>query len=85
MLVKQKSLRIAAAAVLLAIAVYAGISCAAALLKAIGQPYLLSGTVRYDFTGYYLIAAVCGAVSLLSAAGAILALRRRKTDGKKKK
>ena len=83
MLLKRKLFRAAVAAVLLAVAVYTGISCAASLVKALGQPYLISGTVRYDFTGYYLIAAGCGAVSLLSAAGAFLSFRCRKTNGKK--
>ena len=39
---------------------YNGISCFMTLHKACTQPYLLAGTMRFDFMGYYMMAAVHG-------------------------
>lgn len=37
---------------------YNAISCFVTLYKAGHQPYLMAGTVRFDFQGYYMMAAM---------------------------
>ena len=38
---------------------YNAISCFVTLYKAGHQPYLMAGAVRFDFQGYYMMAAIC--------------------------
>ena len=78
---KQMIRRIACAA-LAAVAVYAGISAAAILHKALTQPHLLAGTARHDFLGYYMMAGIAGAICLLAVGIGILLLLR---DGKERR
>ena len=67
MFVKNKIVRFTIIAVLVLVCFYNGICCAATLHRAVTQAYLLSGTVRYGFMGYYIISAVNGAICLLFA------------------
>ncbi len=57
---KSRVLRILVCAAAGALCLYSGAACAAALYKAHGQPYLLAGTERFDFMGYYMVAAPMG-------------------------
>lgn len=41
------------------------ISCFVTLYKAGHQPYLMAGTVRFDFQGYYMMAAMHVGICLL--------------------
>lgn len=56
---------------------YNGVSCLAVLYQAGRQPYLLSGTERFDFMGYYMIAAMHGAIFVIFAVVLFLFIRRR--------
>lgn len=86
MLVKSKAFLPGAARVCLVIAyavlgfgiLYNGISCFMILYKACTQPYLLAGTMRFDFTGYYMMAAVHGALSAVLALLVVLLLLRKR-------
>ena len=44
---------------------YNAISCVVTLYKAGHQPYLMAGTVRFDFQGYYMMAAMHAAICVL--------------------
>ena len=44
---------------------YNAISCFVTLYKAGHQPYLMAGTVRFDFQGYYMMAAMHVGICLL--------------------
>lgn len=44
---------------------YNAISCFATLYKAGHQPYLMAGAVRFDFQGYYMMAAMHAGICLL--------------------
>lgn len=62
---------------------YNAISCFVTLYKAGHQPYLMAGTVRFDFQGYYMMAAMhVGICLLLGGAGMALPQRNEKTAGK---
>ena len=67
MFVKNKIGRFTIIAVLVLVCFYNGICCAATLHRAVTQAYLLSGTVRYGFMGYYIISAVNGIICFLLA------------------
>lgn len=67
MFVKNKIGRFTIIAVLVLVCFYNGICCAATLHRAVTQAYLLSGTVRYGFMGYYIISAVNGIICCLLA------------------
>jgi len=54
---------------------YTGICCGATLNKALGQPYLLSGGVKWHFTGFYILSAGYGLLCLLCIALFIVAVR----------
>lgn len=57
---------------------YNGISCFMTLYKACTQPYLLAGTVRLNFMGYYMMAAVYGGLCVgLTMLIVLLLLRKR--------
>ena len=58
--IKNRIVRWVIYAVLGTLCLYNGTSCVAALHKAGKQPYLLSGTERFDFVGYHMMAAMCG-------------------------
>lgn len=72
----------AAAAVFFLVCLYMGISCFATLYRALTQPYLMSGTVRFDYMGYYIMSAVHGACSVISLAAAIVCVVVLKKTGK---
>ena len=62
---------------------YNAISCFVTLYKAGHQPYLMAGTVRFDFQGYYMMAAMhVGICLLLGGAGMALPQRNEKAAGK---
>lgn len=65
-------------AVLGVFSLYNGITCAAVLYKAGGQPYLLSGAERFDFMGYYMMAALHGAICAFLVVILVLLVRRRR-------
>ena len=44
---------------------YNAISCFVTLYKAGHQPYLMAGAVRFDFQGYYMMAAMHAGICLL--------------------
>ena len=67
MFVKNKIVRFTIIAVLVLVCWYNGICCVATLHRAVTQAYLLSGTVRYGFMGYYIISAVNGIICFLLA------------------
>ncbi len=57
---------------------YNGISCFMTLYKACTQPHLLAGTMRFDFMGYYMTAAVHGGLCVgLTMLIVLLLLRKR--------
>lgn len=62
---KRRVLRMLVCAAAGALCLYSGAACAATLYKAHGQPYLLAGAERFDFTGYYMVAAMWGTVCVL--------------------
>lgn len=79
MFMKYKSLRFVIYTVLALVILYTGLCCIATLLKAGSQPYLLAGTVRLDFCGYYMMAAANGAACiLLSIVLALICIKARK-------
>ena len=70
-------------AVLGVFSLYNGIACAAVLYKAGGQPYLLSGAERFDFMGYYIMAALHGVICAFLVVILVLLVRgRRKRKGR---
>lgn len=56
-------------------------ACVATLYKAHGQPYLLAGAERFDFTGYYMVAAMWGTVCVLLVVCLVLFIRRCRRAG----
>lgn len=69
-------------AVLGVFSLYNGIACAAVLYKAGGQPYLLSGAERFDFMGYYIMAALHGVICAFLVVILVLLVRgRRRREG----
>lgn len=79
---KNKFVRWAIYAVLGVFSLYNGIACAAVLYKAGGQPYLLSGAERFDFMGYYMMAALHGAICAFLVVILVLLVRgRRRREG----
>lgn len=66
MLIKNKTFRLIIYIILFFIFAYFGISLICTLSKAINQPYLMSISRRYDFTGYYIMSITYGAICLLS-------------------
>ena len=79
---KNKFVRWVIYAVLGVFSLYNGIACAAVLYKAGGQPYLLSGAERFDFMGYYIMAALHGAICAFLVVILVLFVRgRRRREG----
>lgn len=79
---KNKFVRWAIYAVLGVFSLYNGIACAAVLYKAGSQPYLLSGAERFDFMGYYMMAALHGAICAFLVVILVLLVRgRRRREG----
>ena len=64
-IIKNRSMRLVLYTVLGAFGLYNGISCLVTLYKAGNQPYLLSGTARFDFMGYHMMAAMHGAICIV--------------------
>lgn len=79
---KNKFVRWVIYAVLGVFSLYSGIACAAVLYKAGGQPCLLAGTERFDFMGYYIMAALHGVIcAFLIVILVLLARGRRRREG----
>lgn len=79
---KSRVLRMLVCAAAGALCLYSGAACAATLYKkAHGQPYLLAGAERFDFTGYYMVAAMWGTVCVLLAVCLVLFIRRGRRAG----
>lgn len=79
---ENKFVRWAIYAVLGVFSLYNGIACAAVLYKAGGQPYLLSGAERFDFMGYYIMAALHGVICAFLVVILVLLVRgRRRREG----
>lgn len=80
---KNKFVRWVIYAVLGVFSLYNGIACAAVLYKAGGQPCLLAGTERFDFMGYYIMAAIHGVICAALVVILVLLVRgRRKRKGR---
>lgn len=79
--IKSRVLRMLVCAVAGALCLYSGAACAAALYKAHGQPYLLAGAERFDFTGYYMVAALWGVVCTALAVFLVCFIRRCRRAG----
>ncbi len=78
---RSKPVRLVLYTVLGAFGLYNGASCLVTLYKAGNQPYLLSGTDRFDFLGYHMMAAMHGATCIVLAVILILLVRWiRKTE-----
>lgn len=78
---RSKPVRLVLYTVLGAFGLYNGASCLVTLYKAGNQPYLLSGTERFDFMGYHMMAAMHGATCIVLAVILILLVRWiRKTE-----
>lgn len=78
---KSRVLRMLVCAAAGALCLYSGAACAAALYKAHGQPYLLAGTERFDFMGYYMVAALWGVVCTAFAVFLVCFIRRCRRAG----
>lgn len=79
---KNKFVRWVIYAVLGVFSLYNGIACAAVLYKAGGQPCLLAGTERFDFMGYYIMAALHGVICAFLVVILVLLVRgRRRREG----
>lgn len=57
--ITSKLLRVIVCAAAGLYGLYNAISCFVTLYKAGHQPYLMAGAVRFDFQGYYMMAAPC--------------------------
>lgn len=66
MLTKKRIVRFIIGIVLGAICLHTGMSGIAAFMIAERQPYLMSDTIRSDFLGYDMLAAIYGAVCIVS-------------------
>ena len=80
--IKNRIVRWVIYAVLGTLCLYNGISCVAALHKAGKQPYLLSGTERFDFVGYYMMAAMYGVICIAITVMLILLVRWKRRNNK---
>lgn len=78
---KSRVLRMLVCAAAGVLCLYSGAACAAALYKAHGQPYLLAGAERFDFTGYYMVAALWGVVCTALAVFLVCFIRRCRRAG----
>lgn len=78
---KSRVLRMLVCAAAGALCLYSGAACAAALYKAHGQPYLLAGAERFDFMGYYMVAALWGVVCTAFAVFLVCFIRRCRRAG----
>lgn len=78
--ITSKLLRVIVCAAAGLYGLYNAISCFVTLYKAGHQPYLMAGAVRFDFQGYYMMAAMH--VPAFGGAGVALPQRNEKTAGK---
>lgn len=78
---KSRVLRMLVCAAAGVLCLYSGAACAATLYKAHGQPYLLAGAERFDFTGYYMVAALWGVVCTAFAVFLVCFIRRCRRAG----
>ena len=63
--ITSKLLRVIVCAAAGLYGLYNAISCFVTLYKAGHQPYLMAGAVRFDFQGYYMMAAMHVGICLL--------------------
>ena len=78
--IKHKITCLATCIVLGAVCLYHGMSCIVTLGKAHKQPYLLSCSEKFAFTGYYMMAAMHGGICiLLIVILSLLVWKKRKT------
>ena len=80
--IKNRIVRWIIYAVLGTLCLYNGTSCVAALHKAGKQPYLLSGTERFDFVGYHMMAAMYGVICIAITVMLILLVRWKRRNNK---
>lgn len=78
---KSRVLRMLVCAAAGALCLYSGAACDATLYKAHGQPYLLAGAERFDFMGYYMVAALWGVVCTALAVFHVCFIRRCRRTG----
>lgn len=78
MFMKNKIVRAVLCAALGGIGLYTGISCVATGYKAATQPYLMAGTVRFDFMGYTIIAVLNGVICVVAVLALTLLLIKMK-------
>ncbi len=78
MFIKNKIIRWIIYILLILVSLYTGISFAATLNKAITQPYLMMGTTKFVFLGYFIIAVLNGIVAFLAISFLIISFVRNK-------
>lgn len=81
--ITNKLLRVIVCAAAGLYGLYNAISCFVTLYKAGHQPYLMAGTVRFDFQGYYMMAAMHVGICLLLGCWCGSSSRERKNCGKR--
>lgn len=80
--ITSKLLRVIVCAAAGLYGLYNAISCFVTLYKAGHQPYLMAGAVRFDFQGYYMMAAMHAGICLLLGVLVWLFLKGTKNCGK---
>lgn len=78
MFIKNKLFRLIIYVMISLIILFSGISCIATLHKAITQPYLVSDGIRFNFMGYYMMAAMNGLVCIIFILTFVLLLFKKK-------
>ena len=81
--ITSKLLRVIVCAAAGLYGLYNAISCFVTLYKAGHQPYLMAGTVRFDFQGYYMMAAMHVGICLLWGCWCGSSSREQKNCGKR--
>lgn len=81
--ITSKLLRVIVCAAAGLYGLYNAISCFVTLYKAGHQPYLMAGAVRFDFQGYYMMAAMHVGICLLLGVLVWLFLKGTKNCGKR--
>lgn len=79
---KNRIIRMVVCVLLGVLCLYTGISCLAVLHRAASQPYLVSGSERFDFMGYDIMAAANGAACIVSAVLLVFLLVSRRRNNK---
>ena len=81
--ITSKLLRVIVCAAAGLYGLYNAISCFVTLYKAGHQPYLMAGAVRFDFQGYYMMAAMHVGICLLLGVLVGSSSKERKNCGKR--